>query len=161
MKKITLMLLSTFLSACSSPPKPLPVHWHKATQEVNHNIPRWKGNKGVILSPTVTENWAVEWPNFTGDKGHYTPAFYYALAHAKRIIVKSKNEDEKINAKRWLQSHGAGAVIDYQSEAYCLLCKNTAITFIHDNNRVAESSEASQKVNQPVIKAVINKSVIK
>lgn len=161
MKKIILMLLSAFLSACSSPPKPIPVHWHKATKEINNSMPRWVGNHGVILSPTVTGNWVVDWPDFAGDKGQYTPAFYYALAHAKRIIVKSKNADEGVNAKRWLQSHGARAVIEYQSKAACLLCKNTAIRFIHDNNRVAKSSEASQKVNPPVIKTVINKSVIK
>ncbi|HGJ5868299.1 MULTISPECIES: cag pathogenicity island Cag12 family protein, partial [Arsenophonus] len=117
------------LTACSSPPPPSAVNWSGTAIEINGTMPDWKENSVVIPSPIITGHWAKAIYDFDGEKGNYLPDDYFAVAHANQIVVLTQTSAGYFNAKRWLRTHGAKGVIDYQVKQGCIGCSKTDIYF--------------------------------
>lgn len=83
----------------------------------------------VIPSPIITGHWAKAIYDFDGEKGNYLPDDYFAVAHANQIVVLTQTSSGYFNAKRWLRTHGAKGVIDYQVKQGCIGCSETDIYF--------------------------------
>ncbi|HGJ5864351.1 cag pathogenicity island Cag12 family protein, partial [Arsenophonus nasoniae] len=129
MKFIALTVGGILLAGCSSPPPPPPVNWSGTAIEINSGMPEWKENNVVIPSPIITGHWAKAIYDFDGEKGNYLPDDYFAVAHAKQIVVLTQTSADYFNAKRWLRTHGAKGVIDYQVKQGCIGCSETDIYF--------------------------------
>ncbi len=129
MKFIALTVGGILLAGCSSPPPPPPVNWSGSAIEINSGMPDWKENKVVIPSPVIAGHWAKAIYDFDGEKGSYLPDDYFAVTHANQIVVLTQTSDDYFNAKRWLRTHGAKGVIDYQVKQGCIGCSETDIYF--------------------------------
>ncbi|WGM08744.1 TcpQ domain-containing protein [Arsenophonus nasoniae] len=129
MKFIVLTVGGMMLAGCSSPPPPPPVNWSGSAIEINSTMPDWKENNVVIPSPIITGHWAKAIYDFDGEKGNYLPDDYFAVAHANQIVVLTQTSAGYFNAKRWLRTHGAKGVIDYQVKQGCIGCSETDIYF--------------------------------
>lgn len=129
MKFIVLTVGGMMLAGCSSPPPPPPVNWSGTAIEINSTMPDWKENNVVIPSPVIMGHWAKAIYAFDGEKGNYLPDDYFAVTHANQIVVLSQTSEGYFNAKRWLITHGAKGVIDYQVKQGCIGCSETDIYF--------------------------------
>ncbi|WP_130651537.1 TcpQ domain-containing protein [Candidatus Williamhamiltonella defendens] len=129
MKTKLITVAGIMLAGCSSPPPPPPVNWSGSAVEINSTIPDWKENHVVIPSPVIAGHWAKAMYDFEGEKRNYLPDDYFAVTHANQIVVLSQTSEGYFNAKRWLKTHGAKGVIDYQVKQRCLGCSKTDIYF--------------------------------
>lgn len=119
-KKIVFFGLTLALTGCSSPPEPAAVKWGATPTVVNSTVPWWQANNVVVQSPNVTGEWSLKFASFKGDYGNYGPEVYYAVAHSTRIVVVSGSGTAWLNAKKWLQAHGATATIEFKRKRDCL-----------------------------------------
>lgn len=129
MKIKLITVAGLMLTGCSSPPPPPPVNWSGTAVEMNSTMPDWKENNVVIPSPVITGHWAKAIYDFDGEKGNYLPDDYFAVTHANQIVVLTQTSAGYFNAKRWLRTHGAKGVIDYQVKQGCLGCSEIDIYF--------------------------------
>ncbi|BBI93079.1 TcpQ domain-containing protein [Serratia symbiotica] len=136
MKTKLITVAGIMLAGCSSPPPPPPVNWSGSAIKINSEIPDWKENNMVIPSPVIAGHWAKAIYDFDGEKGHYLPDDYFAVTHANQIVVLSQTSEGYFNAKRWLRTHGAKGVIDYQVKRGCIGCSETDIYFYRINKPV-------------------------
>lgn len=126
-KYLTGVATILLLCGCSSPPPPPPVEWDTQSNEINTTVPNWQENNVVVSTPTPTGNWSYIATNFQGDDTSYPIAFYYSVAHSKKIVISTQSPSEYFKAKDWLKSHGAKGVFIFQSKQRCLACSTTDI----------------------------------
>ncbi|ECN4023782.1 cag pathogenicity island Cag12 family protein, partial [Salmonella enterica subsp. enterica serovar Typhimurium] len=84
MKKLVFLLIS-ILAGCSSPPEPTPAQFEKANEVINPSLPYVPDFHGVIKSEVSGKGWVYEITSLSGVQAR-TPTFYYALAHADRVV---------------------------------------------------------------------------
>lgn len=125
--------LTLALTGCASPPEPVAVQWENTHRTVNSAIPRWQENNRVVPSPRVAGEWTLKAVDFKGDDGQYDADFYYAVAHANRIVVASHQGEAWFSARDWLQAHGATPVIEYRDKTDCLRCDTVDVTLSRIN----------------------------
>lgn len=116
------------LSGCSSPPEPARPEWNNPGAAVNTAIPQWSSNGVIIPAADVDGRWSkaitfnpdITWP----------PDVWYAVAHARQVVVHSPDGASYFRAKSWLRRHGYTGVISFQPKLVnCLTCNTTEIEF--------------------------------
>ena len=127
--KMTVIILAAIITGCSSPPPPVPVAWDKAAEPLNTRLPQWRDNNVTVPSPTVNGKWTLSVSTHSFHDTTWTPAVFYAAAHATRIVVSAQSGTDFFNARNWLRQNGAKGVIEYQPVFNCLTCRETTIYF--------------------------------
>lgn len=127
--KMTVIILATIITGCSSPPPPVPVAWDKAAEPLNTRLPQWRDNNVTVPSPTVNGKWTLSVSTHSFHDTTWTPAVFYAAAHSTRIVVSAQSGTDFFNARNWLRQNGAKGVIEYQPVFNCLTCRETTIYF--------------------------------
>lgn len=127
MKRI-LLIAALMLSGCSSPPEPTPVEFDKTKEIIAPSLPYLHDFYGVIPSETDSKGWEYS-KTFSKREDFRTPEFYYALAHADRIVVFTSNAGLWFQIRDSLKEQGARGVVQwiYQSS---FLSEQVKITFI-------------------------------
>ncbi|HGY7168169.1 TPA: cag pathogenicity island Cag12 family protein [Escherichia coli] len=133
MKKLVFLLIS-ILAGCSSPPEPTPVQFEKANEVINPSLPYVPDFHGVIKSDVSGKGWVYEITSLSGVQAR-TPTFYYALAHADRIVVTTHDAGLWFRIRDLLKMEGATAVVEWRNEK-SFLPEQVKIVFIKAQNKV-------------------------
>ncbi len=126
--KVMLIIVVLVLAGCSSPPEPTPVEFGKVNEIVTPSLPYMADFHGVIPSETNGLGWTFK-RTFSKREDFTTPEYYYALAHADRIVVFTSNAGLWFQIRDSLKEQGARGVVQwiYQSS---FLSEQVKITFI-------------------------------
>lgn len=127
MKKI-FIITAMMLSGCSSPPEPTPVEFDKANEVITPSLPYLADFHGIIPSETNGKGWEYS-KTFSERQDFRTPEYYYALAHADRIVVLTNNAGSWFQFRDALKHQGARGVIEWRY-GDTLLPEQVKITFI-------------------------------
>lgn len=127
MKRIFIITI-LMLSGCSSPPEPTPVEFDKTDEAITPSLPYPADFHGIIPSETNGKGWWYS-KTFLQREDFTTPEYYYALAHADRIIVFTDNAGSWFQFRDGLKRQGARGVIEWQY-GKTLLPEQVKITFI-------------------------------
>lgn len=127
MKRIFIITV-LMLSGCSSPPEPTPVEFDKADEVITPSLPYLADFHGIIPSETNSKGWVYS-KTFSQQEDFTTPEYYYALAHADRIVVFTDNAGNWFRFRDGLKRQGVRGVIEWQF-GKTLLPEQVKITFI-------------------------------
>lgn len=127
MKKIFL-IAGLMLSGCSSPPEPTPIEFDKAKEIITPSLPYLPDFYGVIPSKTNGKGWEYS-KVFTHKEDFRTPEYYYAMAHADRIVVFTNDAGLWFQIRDSLKLQGARGVIQWVYQR-SFLPEQVKITFI-------------------------------
>ncbi|EOS8600450.1 cag pathogenicity island Cag12 family protein [Escherichia coli] len=133
MKKLVFLLIS-ILAGCSSPPVPTPAQFEKANEVINPSLPYVPDFHGVIKSEVSGKGWVYEITSLSGVQAR-TPTFYYALAHADRVVVTTHDAGLWFRIRDLLKMEGATAVVEWRNEK-SFLPEQVKIVFIKAQNEV-------------------------
>ncbi len=126
--KVMLIIVVLALAGCSSPPEPTPVEFGKVNEIVTPSLPYMADFHGVIPSETNGLGWTFS-RTFLTREDFTTPEYYYALAHADRVIVYTSKADLWFQVRDGLKAQGARGVIEWVCQS-AFLPEQIKITFI-------------------------------
>ncbi len=149
MKKLVFLLIS-ILAGCSSPPEPTPVQFEKANEVINPSLPYVPDFHGVIKSDVSGKGWVYEITSLSGVQAR-TPTFYYALAHADRIVVTTHDAGLWFRIRDLLKMEGATAVVEWRNEK-SFLPEQGKIVFIKAQNEVKNVLGSVEKGKETPLK---------
>ena len=101
---------------------------------INPSLPYVPDFHGVIKSDVSGKGWVYEITSLSGVQAR-TPTFYYALAHADRIVVTTHDAGLWFRIRDLLKMEGATAVVEWRIEK-SFLPEQVKIVFIKAQNEV-------------------------
>lgn len=110
----SLIVCTLLFSGCSSPPPPQPVQWEHPAVLLNTALPMWQENTHIIPSPSDTGSWSTVISAFNPARQDWSVSVWYAVAHARDVVVMSPDGTRYFAAKTWLRQQGFMGVIRWQ-----------------------------------------------
>lgn len=124
--------IALLVIGCSSPPEPAKIEWSNPPTTINEKVPRWQNNHIIVPAQNIVgQKWSMIASNFNLN-AIQTTEVYYAIAHASRIVIKTSTNNQYLEIKRWLLTHGAVGKIELEIKNPCLLCHANTLYFYRE-----------------------------